>query len=95
MTAAASAAVLTLHERDNILKNIAAGTELADGVTAAERGPSGHKIARRAIACGDVVVKYGQIIGVATVDIPAGAHVHVQRTLAWASTSRTTPLERA
>ncbi|MBA49643.1 MAG: galactonate dehydratase [Paracoccus sp.] len=43
-----------------------------------ERGvaPAGHKIARRAIATGEPVFKYGQIIGYATADISAGDHVH-------------------
>lgn len=39
--------------------------------------PSGHKIATAAIASGDAVVKYGQPIGRATVDIARGQHVHV------------------
>ena len=39
--------------------------------------PLGHKIARRAIAAGEKIVKYGAPIGSATVAIPAGAHVHV------------------
>jgi hypothetical protein len=37
----------------------------------------GHKIARHAISCGDVIRKYGAPIGEATADIAAGAHVHV------------------
>ena len=36
-----------------------------------------HKLARRDIASGEKVLKYGAPIGVATTDIPAGAHVHV------------------
>ena len=38
--------------------------------------PPGHKVALRAIAAGDPVIKYGSSIGLATSDIPAGAHVH-------------------
>ena len=38
----------------------------------------GHKAARTAIARGAPVVKFGQVIGYATEDIAAGAHVHVQ-----------------
>ncbi|WP_277208081.1 UxaA family hydrolase [Isoptericola croceus] len=38
--------------------------------------PRGHKIALRAVATGSAVHKYGQVIGVATGDIPTGAHVH-------------------
>lgn len=43
-----------------------------------ERGiaSAGHKIARRGVAKGAAVLKYGQIIGYATEDIAEGAHVH-------------------
>ena len=37
---------------------------------------AGHKIARTPIANGQRVVKFGQVIGYATEDIAAGAHVH-------------------
>ena len=37
----------------------------------------GHKYARRAIAAGEAVVKYGMPIGHATRAIAAGEHVHV------------------
>ena len=37
----------------------------------------GHKYARRAIAAGEAVIKYGMPIGHATRDIAAGEHVHV------------------
>lgn len=36
-----------------------------------------HKVARRALAAGAPVSKYGQHIGVAARDIRAGEHVHV------------------
>jgi len=38
--------------------------------------PKGHKIAARAIAQGEDIVKYGHVIGHATADIKAGAWVH-------------------
>ncbi len=38
--------------------------------------PSGHKIATQAMAKGDVVRKYAQVIGYAATDIAAGDHVH-------------------
>ena len=38
--------------------------------------PTGHKIAIFPIAEGAPVLKYGSAIGIATCDIPAGAHVH-------------------
>ena len=37
---------------------------------------AGHKLARRALAPGEPVVKFGQVIGAATQAIAAGAHVH-------------------
>src|SRR5262249_51777689 len=56
------------------------GAELHhDGTTlvTAERVGLGHKLALRTIQKGEAVTKYGQIIGFAAEDIPAGAHVHV------------------
>jgi altronate dehydratase large subunit len=44
---------------------------LAEGI------PSGHKYARRAIAPGETIIKYGQPIGRAVGPIAAGGHVHV------------------
>jgi len=38
---------------------------------------AGHKVARRAIAAGDKIVKYGAPIGSATADIAIGDHVHL------------------
>ena len=42
----------------------------------AEDLPFGHKIALKEIGVGVDVVKYGEIIGVASRDIPAGGWVH-------------------
>ena len=38
--------------------------------------PAGHKFALKDIACGDLVIKYGEIIGRATKDIKEGEWVH-------------------
>ncbi|HEY1707184.1 MAG TPA: altronate dehydratase family protein [Rhizomicrobium sp.] len=69
-----------LHPGDNVVvapARIPKGARLArEGVTAANNIPTGHKIATRPIAAGEIVHKYGQVIGVASTDIPAGAHVH-------------------
>jgi altronate hydrolase len=46
-------------------------------ITLRDRVGLGHKLAVRPIDAGEPVVKYGQIIGFAAGDIPAGAHVHV------------------
>jgi altronate dehydratase len=46
-------------------------------VVAASLIPFGHKIAVAAMAAGDPVVKYGEVIGFATAAIRPGEHVHV------------------
>jgi len=70
-----------LHPADNVVTariDMLAGTGVDDeGVDTGGPVPSGHKIAARAIAKGEPVRKYDQIIGFATEDIAAGAHVHV------------------
>lgn len=63
-----------------LLGEVPEGTllQLRDGTTpAAEDIPAGHKVALRAVPKGAPVRKYGEVIGVALADIPAGAHVHV------------------
>ena len=50
---------------------------LAEKVSCVERIPAGHKIATRAVAIGEPVRRYNQIIGFATKPISAGQHVHV------------------
>jgi len=70
----------TLHisADDNVvvaLRMIAGGT-VVDGVTVASEVPAGHKIATRVIRAGEIVLKYGYPIGVATRDIAPGEHVH-------------------
>ncbi|KIT15238.1 UxaA family hydrolase [Jannaschia aquimarina] len=47
-----------------------------EGVATAGPIPSGHKIATRSIAAGERVVKYAQMIGLASTDIAPGEHVH-------------------
>ncbi|MGA0542875.1 UxaA family hydrolase [Neotabrizicola sp. VNH66] len=74
---------LLLSDKDNVL---VARANAADGaVVTLESGavrlsraiPMAHKIARRPIAEGEVILKYGMPIGVATAAIAAGDHVHV------------------
>lgn len=73
--------VVRLHPRDNVVVaagRIAAGALVApEGVRTTQAIPSGHKIAAREIAQGDPVLKYGQVIGVATARIRVGDHVHL------------------
>lgn len=39
--------------------------------------PFGHKVAIKEIAKGQDIIKYGEIIGRATLDIQVGQHVHI------------------
>jgi altronate hydrolase len=73
--------VLVLNPADDVaiaLDDIAAG-EAPEGLDASARTDvaTGHKIARRAVAQGGLVRRYGQVIGRAKADIAVGDHVHV------------------
>ncbi len=71
---------LRLNPADNVviaMRRIAAGEVVAgEGIAAAEAIGNGHKIAVKPIRPGETVRKYGQVIGAATADVAAGAHVH-------------------
>src|SRR5262245_43658083 len=72
-----------LRPEDNIAvaaRHIQPGSELqCNGHTLAieQRLGMGHKVALKDIKKGEAIYKYGQIIGFASKDIPAGGHVHV------------------
>lgn len=74
--------LLRLHRDDNVLtviRTLEAGDELlVDGVQArvTKRLPIGHKVAARAIAAGEKILKYGAPIGSASIAIAAGEHAH-------------------
>jgi altronate dehydratase small subunit len=75
------------HEKDNVataLADIAAGAHArtrigkeVKKVAVREAIPYGHKFAVTTMERGEAVIKYGEIIGGATVGIAAGCHVHV------------------
>ncbi len=71
---------LRLNPNDDVViaaRPIAAGTRIeAEHVTCVDAIPAGHKLAVRAIARGQPVKRYDQIIGFATQDISPGCHVH-------------------
>ena len=75
--------LLLLSEADNVyvvLGALGAGPALSSDGTVVQVGSGvtlGHKVARRDVAAGEKILKYGAPIGSATADIPAGAHVHV------------------
>jgi altronate hydrolase len=72
--------VIRIHAQDNVViarSQLVGGTVLADeGVTVSGLVPPGHKVATQAIAKGQAVRRYDQVIGMATRDIAAGEHVH-------------------
>ena len=76
-------AVIVLHRDDNIAiarVTVPTGMTLHPGsgtsVTTKDEIPFGHKVATRAIAPGEPIRKFGQIIGVATEPILVGQWVH-------------------
>jgi len=79
--------VLVLDPRDNVavaISDIRAGEEVEvdlEGrilrIVAKSDIRFGHKIALKPIKRGGPVIKYGEVIGVATEDIEPGDHVHV------------------
>jgi altronate dehydratase small subunit len=81
-----NARALVLHPLDNVataLEALAAdewvqpvGAGQSDPVRLLATVPLCHKFARRAIARGEPVIKYGEPIGIATHAIAAGEYVH-------------------
>lgn len=75
-------AALVISDRDNVataLQPLQAGQVVEVGtvtVTVTEAIAAGHKVALRAIAIGEPVIKYGSPIGTASAPIVAGEHVH-------------------
>ena len=69
---------IRLHEQDNVITataSLEAGTKL-ENISTASLIPRNHKFASQAIGVGEAIYKYAQIIGYASMDIEAGAHVH-------------------
>lgn len=75
--------VILLHESDNVAiarVSLSAGAEVAVNgrrIKALDPVPVGHKIALCEIPADAEVRRYGQVIGWARENIPAGRHVHV------------------
>nr|WP_027798964.1 altronate dehydratase family protein [Paraburkholderia dilworthii] len=74
-------AVIRLHANDDVViatRQLMSGARIAsEDLVVAGLIPPGHKIATRAIAAGEPVKRYNQIIGIATEPIQRGQHVHV------------------
>lgn len=72
--------IVVLSPRDNVavaIQRLEIGA-VVQGVIVRETIGRGHKLALRAIAAGEPIVKYGEQIGYASEGIEAGDHVHVQ-----------------
>jgi altronate hydrolase len=73
--------IIRLRPEDDVViaaEPIEAGVEIIEeGIVTLDQIPPGHKIAVRDLPKGAMVRRYNQVIGAASDDIPAGAHVHV------------------
>ena len=84
--------VIRLNPVDDVViarRQLITGTILEEenGLRVAALIPAGHKMATRAIAVGQPIKRYGQIIGTASQAIEPGQHVHTHN-LAMAEFSR-------
>ncbi len=74
---------LQLSPDDNVAiaaRRLAAGSEIrleGDRLRLLQEIRPGHKMARRDIRKGEAILKYGQVIGHASEEIPAGSWIHV------------------
>ncbi len=81
--------LLRMHAKDNVAVCLADGKpdeavaltakngEKLDAVKLMDETPFAHKVALKEIPAGEHVIKYGEIIGVATQNIQTGQWVHV------------------
>ena len=87
----AASPTIRIHAADNVViarRQLLGGTVVTEeGVTVAGLVPPGHKLASRAIAAGEAVCRYNQIIGTATQAVQPGQHVHTHN-LAFSSFER-------
>ena len=76
-----SSLTIRLHPADDVViarQQLVGGTKLLDeNVAVVGLVPPGHKVATRAIAVGEAVRRYNQIIGFASRAIAPGEHVHL------------------
>ena len=87
-----SSPTIRIHAADNVViarRQLLGGTVIGEeGLTIVGLVPPGHKVATRAIAQGEPVRRYNQVIGHATQAIAPGQHVHTHN-LAFAEFART------
>ena len=71
--------IIKLNAKDNIAvapMNIPLGSKINSDLNAENEIPFGHKISLNNIKKGELIYKYGQIIGIAIDEIKKGSHVH-------------------
>ena len=71
--------IIKLNAEDNVAvatMNIPPGSFINKNLTTSGKIPYGHKISLKTINKGELILKYGQIIGIATDKIKKGSHVH-------------------
>ena len=79
--------LLFLNENDNIavcLEDLTIGAKISQAgfdLEVKNQIPRGHKIAIKPIKKNEGVIKYGERMGHATMDIAVGEHVHVHNVL--------------
>jgi len=71
---------ILMHENDNVAivvndGGLPAGAVFPDGLTLREAVPQGHKVALRALAKGEAILRYNVTIGYAASDLPAGSWI--------------------
>ena len=76
---------MLINEKDNVIvaiEPLSKGTNAVYQVNGRlEDIPMYHKIARVPIKAGSEIIKYGEYIGEAACDIPAGSYVHTHNVL--------------
>src|SRR3954451_5024063 len=74
-----AAKTLLLNPADNVavaLSTLDVGVETPQGVRTTKRVPRGHKFTVKPVRAGEAIVKFGQVIGFAKMELPAGEWVH-------------------
>jgi len=71
--------IIKINEKDNVvvaLTDLTANDEIMPGLNVRTDIKKGHKIAVSSVKAGEEIIKYGEIIGIASVDIFPGDWVH-------------------
>ncbi len=71
---------IKVHPDDNVAivvnsNGLPEGSRFPCGLTLIEHVPKGHKVALQAIAQGDTIIRYGEVIGYANQDIKQGGWI--------------------